>query len=330
MFRHHGRLFDPPTTIDERKTMELRRRHRIVYQTKIRLQTAGRQDGVVARVQNLSPLGVFVTASATELPRAGEEVLCRFTLAREPRTLRGRVAWVRQVSAKAPLASPGVGIEFVGLGARESELLQQLVEPLDVDRQPVDVWFDGMPAPVRCQAAIVGQEVRLATRLPFMRLHSPVRISFVQQPGGDIRHGTLDSVMLEPSDAEGVPHLRLSIATSVLDNARGTIEAKRPASTGGQVVPLIDPGVSTVVDPSVAIAPQPQWLTFATEKRGAPAERRPAEPTAIHTRVPAVPGRPRQAVARPTWIAWLGGGWRPLILGGVTGALVVSLLWSLL
>ena len=29
-------------------------------------------------------------------------------------------------------------------------------------------------------------------------------------------------------------------------------------------------------------------------------------------------------------LTWLGGGWRPLVLGGVTGALVVSLLWSLL
>ena len=35
--------------------------------------------------------------------------------------------------------------------------------------------------------------------------------------------------MLEPSDEEGIPHLRLSISTALLDNARGTIEVKRPA-----------------------------------------------------------------------------------------------------
>jgi hypothetical protein len=279
-------------------------------------------------------LGVFVTASATELPGAGEEVLCRFTLAREPRVLRGRVAWVRQVSPTAPLRSPGVGIEFVGLGRKDTELLQQLVEPVDADRQPVDVWFDGMPSPVRCQAAVVGQEVRLATRLPFMRLHSSVRISFVQQPGGDVREGTLDSVMLEPSDAEGVPHLRLSISTTVLDNARGTIEVKRPGSTGGRVVSMLDPTISTVVDPSVAIAPRPDWLTFGTEKafdrKDAPADLGSSSSATSQTGVPAVIRRARSWAGRGNWVGWLTSGWRPLVLGGVTGALVVSLIWSLL
>ena len=157
-------------------------------------------------------------------------MFCRFTLARQSRTVRGRVAWVREVSKKSPLRSPGAGIEFLDLEKRDIDLLRQLVDPTESERQPVDVWFEGMPAPIRCQAAVVGEEVRLATRLPFMRLHSPVRITFVQQPGAVVREGTLDSVMLEPSDDQGIPHLRLSISTAVLDNARGTIDVKRPAA----------------------------------------------------------------------------------------------------
>ena len=79
--------------------MELRRQSRIVFQTKIRLRAPGRDESVVARVQNLSPRGVYITG--TELPAAGTEVQCRLVLAGERRTLRGRVAWVRPASSCA-------------------------------------------------------------------------------------------------------------------------------------------------------------------------------------------------------------------------------------
>jgi hypothetical protein len=323
--------------LDESETvMELRRQHRIVYQSKIYLKTAGRLDDVVARVQNLSPLGVFVTISAADLPKAGTEVFCRFMLARQSRTVRGRVAWVREISKKTPLRSPGAGIEFLELGKRDVELLRQLVDPMEGDRQPVDVWFEGMPAPIRCQAAVVGEEVRLATRLPFMRLHSSVRITFVQQPGAVVREGTLDSVMLEPSDEQGVPHLRLSISTALLDNARGTIEVKGPVAVMPPRVTLSSvPQVSTVVDPRLVTVPTPAWLTFGNRPDDG---RRDSKSMPIPTEMGA---RPAPAPMNPTtWknrassvtregVRWLSGGWRPLVLGGVAGALVVSFLWSL-
>jgi PilZ domain len=315
--------------------MELRRQHRIVYQTKIFLKTAERLEDVVARVQNLSPLGVFVTTSAADLPEAGTEVFCRFTLARQARTVRGRVVWVRTVSKKAPLRSPGAGIEFLGLEKRDLELLRQLVDPVDGERQPVDVLFEGMDAPIRCQAAVVGEEVRLATRLPFMRLHSAVRITFVQQPGGVVREGNLDSVMLEPSDEQGIPHLRLSISTAVLDNARGTIEVKPSLVAASMPHVRMAPAAqqaSTVVDPKLVTAPPPGWLTFGTQRHLHRGDTKNG-PTRLDASV-------LQAFSPPTWKArargamrsgmiWLGGGWRPLVLGGVAGALAVSVLWSL-
>jgi hypothetical protein len=289
---------------------------------------------VVARVQNLSPLGVFVTTTAADLPATGTEVFCRFTVARQSRTLRGRVAWVREVSKKAPLRSPGAGIEFLDVPKRDAELLRQLVDPGEEERQPVDVWFEGMPAPIRCQAAVVGEEVRLATRLPFMRLHSPVRITFVQQPGAVVREGTLNSVMLEPSDEQGIPHLRLSISTTQLDNARGTIDVKPPAritSSSITAIPMLQ--VSTVVDPGLVSATAPGWLTFGTRPDDGRGDRRD---TAARPQVSVAPAGSalelwgaRVATATRAGISWLSGGWRPLVLGCVTGALVVSLLWSL-
>ncbi len=313
--------------------MELRRQHRIVYQSKIFLKTAGRLDDVVARVQNLSPLGVFVTISAADLPKPGSEVFCRFSLARQSRTVRGRVAWVREVSKKAPLRSPGAGIEFLDMEKRDLDLLRKLVDPVEGERQPVDVWFEGMPAPIRCQASVVGEEVRLATRLPFMRLHSPVRITFVQQAEGTIREGTLDSVMLEPSDEEGIPHLRLSISTALLDNARGIIEVKRPApvarAPGTKVTTETE--LSTVIDPRLVTAPTPKWLTFGGQYLARETTANgPAKLDATVLQAFSRPGwRVRAATATKASVGWLTGGWRPLVLGGIAGALVVSLLWSL-
>jgi PilZ domain len=326
--------------------MELRRQHRIVYQSKIILSTAGRANSVVARVQNLSPLGVFVTTSAADLPRPGSLVLCRFTLARQSRTVRGRVAWVREISKKSPLKSPGAGIEFLELEERDVDLLRRLVDPGDDERQPVDVWFEGMPAAVRCQATVAGEEVRLATRLPFMRLHSPVRISFVDQPGAVVREGTLDSVMLESNDEFGVPHLRLSISTAVLDNARGTIDVQSAASAGGSKVVLASvPQASTVIDPAVVIAPTPSWLTFGSHRPGEFGQDKKDDKKDDGKEMTGSgdQGFSEGFLARATlslWaekassasragLFWLGGGWRPLVLGCVTGALLVSVLWSL-
>jgi hypothetical protein len=335
--------------------MELRRHHRIVYQSKIILSSAGRASSVVARVQNLSPLGVFVTTTAADLPGPGTMVICRFTLARQSRTVRGRVAWIREISKKSPLRSPGAGIEFLELEERDVDLLRRLVDPGDDERQPVDVWFEGMPAAVRCQATVAGEEVRLVTRLPFMRLRSPVRISFLEQPGAVVREGTLDSVMLESNDEFGVPHLRLSISTAVLDNARGTIDVQAPvAARASKVVLTSVPQASTVIDPAVVIAPTPSWLTFGSVRPGQ-ANPESSNPDNSRKEVqgngegqgaggrpgPAVPGGdllPRAplsvwteklATAGRSGISWLGGGWRPLVIGCVTGALVVSVLWSL-
>jgi uncharacterized protein (TIGR02266 family) len=231
----------------------LRRQQRIAYQTKVRLRAPGREHSVVARVQNLSSSGIFVTAA--DIPEAGTEVRCKLTLAGEARTLRGRVAWVRPASSATPLKSPGAGIEFLDLGAEEADLLARVAEPAgEGDRQPVDVWFEGMKAPIRCQAVVVGDGVQLATRLPFMRLNSSVRVSFGQGEDADVRAGTLESVTLEPSSSDGVPNLQLNVAMPTLDHALGTIEVPEQSKTPAEGALFSQP--STVVDPAV-VAPAP-------------------------------------------------------------------------
>ncbi len=260
--------------------MQLRRQHRIAYQTRIRLKMAERDDSVVARVQNLSPHGVFVTAS--DLPEAGTEVLCRLDLGGQHRTVRGRVAWVRRASAATPDKSPGAGIEFLDLDDKDAELLNRVVEPDPRDSKPVDVWFEGMAAPIRCQAAVLGEGVRLATRLPFLRLNSTVRVSFGPNGGGN-EEGTLDAVVLEPSSEDGVPRLQLNVSLLGRDpvgappeidldgdpelqnapEAAASGEA-RSESEAAPSVPVTDVGTLTAFPyPSAPLPPPPPVLAEA-------------------------------------------------------------------
>jgi Tfp pilus assembly protein PilZ len=204
------------------------------------MRAPGRDDSVVARVQNLSARGMFVTA--TDLPEAGTEVQCRLTLGGERRTLRGRVAWVRPASPSAPLKSPGAGIEFIELDKRDSELLTRLVEPIEERREPVDVWFEGMNAPIRCMAIVAGDGLRLETKLPFMRLRSELRVSFPQHTPAETREGILEGVSLEPNPEDGVPFLRVAVTVPPLDSARGIIQSAGPSTLPND--PGVDPGRS--------------------------------------------------------------------------------------
>src|SRR5262245_60425682 len=169
---------------------ELRERRRVVYQTNIRLRSPGREHSVVARVQNLSTSGVFITAP--DIPAAGTEVLCRMLVGEERCTLRGQVAWVRPPGVEVGVGS-GAGIRFVDIDEREAELLARLVgpTPVDDDRQAVDVWFEGLAAPIRSHATVADEGLRLSTRLPFLRLTSPVRVSFVRRGVEEVRAGVL-------------------------------------------------------------------------------------------------------------------------------------------
>jgi hypothetical protein len=304
--------------------MELRRQSRIVFQTKIRLRSPGRDESVVARVQNLSPRGVYITG--TELPAVGTVVQCRLVLAGERRTLRGRVAWVRPASSSAPLKLPGAGIEFLELGEEDADLLHKLVDPGDEERQPVDVWFEGMKAPIRCQAVVAGEGVRLATRLPFMRLNSPVRVAFTQ-PEVMVRDGTLDSVMLEPNNVDGIPHLQVNVSMAPLESAQGTIDIPVTISVARDLGPHgpITPPASTVVDPAITAPPPVAMVAHDTIVER---ERTDRFPTVGESRASLVWQRLRRQTQQTLQrtLTWLSQGtWRPAGAGFVAGALAVGI-----
>jgi hypothetical protein len=189
---------------------ELRRQQRVAYQTAVRVALPGSAERLLGRVTNVSRGGLCVTGA--RLVEAGAEVRCDLVLLGEPRSLRGRVAWVRPEADEA-LRAPGAGIELLDLTEEESSVLSRIVEPKPEERLPVDVWFEGMAEPIRSTAVIDADGLRLSTKLPFLRLRSRVRLSFSQDGVKEDRFGTLDSVTLDPSDTDDVPHLELGVTT---------------------------------------------------------------------------------------------------------------------
>ncbi len=232
---------------------ELRRQHRIAYNTNVRLRASGRDHSVVAHVQNLSARGIFVTAA--DMPEAGSDVQCRIDIAGQARTLRGRVAWVRHSELSNVDAveenHSGAGIEFVDLGATDTDLLKGLVDPIDEQRHPVDVSFEGMKAPIRCHAIISPESLQITTKLPFLRLASRVKVSFTLSGTTEVRAGTLGSITLDETGDDGIPQLCLNVATPPEQSAKGIIDvAPAPrVSTPAEGVLLSEP--STVVEPDV-------------------------------------------------------------------------------
>jgi len=235
---------------------DLRRQRRVVYHTKIRLRSPGREKSVVARVQNLSTSGVFVTA--TDLPEAGTEVLCRMLVAGERCTFKGFVAWVRAPGTLgANDSSPGAGIQFVEVTGREAELLGRLIQPDVSDRQPVDCWFEGMGAPIKSHASITDDALSISTKLPFLRLNSPVKVSFVRRGVEEVRSGILEAVTLEPSAEDGIPRLQLTVSTPQSDSAYGTIDVPGSADEAPPVAAMLSEP-RTVVSPMSIETPLPQ------------------------------------------------------------------------
>jgi hypothetical protein len=250
---------------------DLRRQRRVVYHTNIRLRSPGREHSVVARVQNLSRSGAFVTAP--ELPSAGTEVVCRLAVAGERCTLKGRIAWVRPATEENGDGGPssGAGISFEGITEKDEEILGRLVEPPQSDRQAVDVWFEGMSKPIRSHASIGVDGLGLSTRLPFLRLHSPVRVSFVRNGVEEVRSGVLDAVTLEPSGADGVPQLQLTVSTPLADAVAGIIHTPEPLRGGTPAEGVLLGEPRTVVDEAAAeVTPPPTRAEVVVEPAPSP------------------------------------------------------------
>jgi PilZ domain len=281
--------------------MEMRRHDRVVHRAKMRLQWSDEDEGLVVRVENLSPLGVFVTGEpSSEIPEPGTMVRCGFLFAGEARTIAGRVVWRRPAPSPPGREGAGVGIEFLKVADREAAVLRQIVEKQAPENHAVDIWFQGTGAATRCQASVAGRELELATRLPFMRLHSRVRYAFADEPASEVGQGTIESVSLAPIGQDGAPELHIGLFRSPTEAA-----ARRPTETPPLSIPPT-PGTGAEAEPGPGSAPA--VAAPADLPAGSPVDF-PLPSSAVHQ----------------GW-RWLSQGWRPALLGGVGGALLAGLL----
>ena len=178
---------------------------RVAFQESIRLLSPNQDKFFFAQADNLSESGMFV--SSNHLYSVGTELVCDVPLqqVRQSLVLRGRVAWVKGQQ------KPGMGIEFLDLSHHDSSILRQAVQqgqPLHWARK-VKVWFEGSPQPARAQAYQTPQGVMLVTELSFLRLQSPVLLSF---PGEDQScSGILQDVALRSGPEYPTPRLQMNV-----------------------------------------------------------------------------------------------------------------------
>jgi hypothetical protein len=183
-----------------------RRQQRVAYAASVRVHTSGRPHPFDARSINLSRSGVLVE-SLQPCP-VGTEVICEIPLPGGRRQLRGRVARLQRLSP----AAVGLAIAFTELEGPDEELLSEAVGQDDGRTRIVQVRFEGMAEPMRSRARLTDGGLRLSTALPFLRLRSPVEVTFVSGDSKVQSRGLIHQVELDQFAADGTPRLAVSVA----------------------------------------------------------------------------------------------------------------------
>jgi hypothetical protein len=185
-----------------------RRQQRVAYAASVRVHTTGRPHPFEARSINLSRSGVLV--ESLQPCAVGTEVICEIPLPGGRRQLRGRVA---RLEALSP-AAVGLAIAFTGLDAPDQELLSEAIGQDDGRTRVVQVRFEGMRDPMRSRAQLTREGLRLTTALPFLRLRSPVEVTFLSGESNVRSKGMIQQVQLDQFAEDGTPRLAVDVAFS--------------------------------------------------------------------------------------------------------------------
>ena len=214
----------------------------------------------------------------------GTEVICEIPLPGGRRRLRGRVARLQSLSP----AAVGLAIAFTELNAPDQELLSEAVGQDDGRTRIVQVRFEGMKEPMRSRAHLTEDGLRLSTALPFLRLRSPVEVTFLSGPSNVQSKGLVRQVELDQFAADGTPRLAVSVAFSA--------------------EPEVQPGTPVAVTaPPETVPTAPALPTMAAAPVHAPEARPPAAPPAPAPEDSGSPALRILAVAAVVALVGLGG-----------------------
>jgi hypothetical protein len=187
----------------------------------------------------------------------GTEVICEIPLPGGRRQLRGRVARLQALSP----AAVGLAIAFTELDAPDEELLSEAVGQDDGRTHIVHVRFEGMREPMRSRAQLTSDGLRLSTALPFLRLRSPVEVTFLSGPSKVQSRGLVRQVELDQFAADGTPRLAVSVAFAAEPETQPgvPVAVATPAEPVPPVpvVPVAPAGVAAVVAIPTPVTPAP-------------------------------------------------------------------------
>jgi hypothetical protein len=143
---------------------------RFLFNEPVRLRAIKSEQLLVGQARNLSRSGIFVSVATP--PPVGTEIVC--LLSGHPE-IRGRVAWVHGGEAGRG-DEPGVGIQFSDRSHDWWPAVAELAGARDDEPQAVNVWFEGMPSPIRSLGLVTHRGIDLSTTLRFLTIGPTMRL----------------------------------------------------------------------------------------------------------------------------------------------------------
>ncbi len=225
---------------------------RIPYDEAICLARIDGKGRLYGRGLDLSASGISLVS--TESCPIGTEIKCEILLPHGPRPVTGRIVRVT--------AAPGgfeLAVAFGELKPAVAAVIANLLAERTKQALPAKLRIDGVDKPLRCEAHVDEQMVRLTATLPFLRLDGGVDVLLGEQ-GGIAAAGTIRKISVDPSTTDGVPRLALDVALDDEKRARtrryGTprVEAPRTAPAPPRLPPINLPPPCGQPLPSVVVA----------------------------------------------------------------------------
>lgn len=176
---------------------------RIPYDEAICLTRIDGQGRLYGRGLDLSATGLSVICA--EACPVGTAVRCSLLLLSGPRAVVGRV--VRTTALPRGL---GLAIAFEGMTPGLTGALERYIETRTTAAEPAKLRVDGVERPLRCEARVDEQMVRLTATLPFLRLDGGVDVELGDR--GVTAAGVIRKITVDPANSDGVPRLAVDVA----------------------------------------------------------------------------------------------------------------------
>jgi hypothetical protein len=185
---------------------------RIPYDEAICLARIDGEGRLYGRALDLSASGLSLVS--TESCPIGTEIKCDVLLPHGPRSVTGKIVRVT--------AAPGgfeLAVAFGEIKPAVAAMIVNLIAERSKQALPAKLRIDGVDKPLRCEAQVDDEMVRLTATLPFLRLDGGVDVVLGEQ-GGIAAAGTIRKISVDPSTADGVPRLALDVALDDEKRAR--------------------------------------------------------------------------------------------------------------